>query len=355
MPGGKYGSVTTAEEFERGIGHEFCHDVVPIAFDINVSLGQGWAIERACGSAELNSLVPGTSSFRISSEFASPHSVNSMARGGIICFKLRPPPAPSASSHHVGQAAPRRSTRHSKALDVSTSDDSGGHDAASLALSATWKTLDGKQGMHGTTLPVPPSGPTTDVASASLRKAIALVRFVDLQTTFCNAGEEDATDLDGRLSRLATYRAGRDELVDEMAALGDATILDGGTNYSFLQTLEQIIELETTETNALVEHAKADATATSSSAASSVAARLRKRKRDGGASSSPPKELICPILHTLMTDPVSTVDGHTFEREAIAKWLEQHSTSPLTGLRLASKALTPNHSLRSLAEAFTGR
>ena len=43
-----------------------------------------------------------------------------------------------------------------------------------------------------------------------------------------------------------------------------------------------------------------------------------------------------------------TADGHTFERQAIEQWLQTHNTSPLTGLRLPTTAVTPNHALRSL-------
>lgn len=60
---------------------------------------------------------------------------------------------------------------------------------------------------------------------------------------------------------------------------------------------------------------------------------------------------LCPILHTRMVDPVCTADGHTFEREAIEKWLSLNDTSPLTGLRLPSKSLVPNHLLRQMLQA----
>jgi len=40
-------------------------------------------------------------------------------------------------------------------------------------------------------------------------------------------------------------------------------------------------------------------------------------------------------------------DGHTYEREAIKRWLETHNTSPLTNKVLYSKRLVPNHNLRS--------
>jgi hypothetical protein len=55
-----------------------------------------------------------------------------------------------------------------------------------------------------------------------------------------------------------------------------------------------------------------------------------------------------------MSDPVSTADGHTFERAAIERWLRTSQLSPLTGLGLPNKTLTPNHGLRSLAATFSG-
>ena len=51
-----------------------------------------------------------------------------------------------------------------------------------------------------------------------------------------------------------------------------------------------------------------------------------------------------------MSDPVSTVDGQTYERSAIARWLARKKTSPLTGMALETTALIPNHALRKLIE-----
>lgn len=50
----------------------------------------------------------------------------------------------------------------------------------------------------------------------------------------------------------------------------------------------------------------------------------------------------------VMRNPVCTVDGHTFEREAIEQWLISHDTSPLTGLRYLSSSPLP----RRTAESF---
>ena len=65
-----------------------------------------------------------------------------------------------------------------------------------------------------------------------------------------------------------------------------------------------------------------------------------------------PDDYICPITSEIMTDPVSTVDGFTYERTAITEWLRTKDTSPKTGATLESKALIPNYSLRSIIRSF---
>ena len=59
-----------------------------------------------------------------------------------------------------------------------------------------------------------------------------------------------------------------------------------------------------------------------------------------------PGSFLCPITHALMVDPVETSDGHIYERHAITTWLEDHSTSPLTGLTLPNKLLRANEARR---------
>jgi len=63
----------------------------------------------------------------------------------------------------------------------------------------------------------------------------------------------------------------------------------------------------------------------------------------------------CPITREVMKDPVVCSDGHTYERSAIQRWLQRNSTSPRTNLPLASNALIPNHSLRSIIHEYTIR
>mmetsp|Transcript_1196 Transcript_1196/g.2817 ORF Transcript_1196/g.2817 Transcript_1196/m.2817 type:complete len:331 (+) Transcript_1196:84-1076(+) len=65
-----------------------------------------------------------------------------------------------------------------------------------------------------------------------------------------------------------------------------------------------------------------------------------------------PQDFCCSITGDIMLDPVCTADGHTYERVAIARWLNGHETSPKTNSKLESKTLTPNHALRCAIDAY---
>ena len=68
----------------------------------------------------------------------------------------------------------------------------------------------------------------------------------------------------------------------------------------------------------------------------------------GGGGGGVPNELLCPITLCIMSDPVLAMDGHTYERAAIERWLRARRTSPRTGAPLASRQLVPNHAIRAL-------
>ena len=53
-----------------------------------------------------------------------------------------------------------------------------------------------------------------------------------------------------------------------------------------------------------------------------------------------------------MEDPVTTADGHAYERAAIAQWLRNHDTSPVTNAQLPHRKLAPAHALRQLIQEF---
>eukprot|EP00955_Chlamydomonas_euryale_P083114 363801-Chlamydomonas_euryale.AAC.12 len=49
-----------------------------------------------------------------------------------------------------------------------------------------------------------------------------------------------------------------------------------------------------------------------------------------------------------MSDPVIAADGYTYDRAAIAMWLQGgHNTSPMSNAPLPHQNLTPNNALRS--------
>jgi hypothetical protein len=67
---------------------------------------------------------------------------------------------------------------------------------------------------------------------------------------------------------------------------------------------------------------------------------------------SAPRAFICPIMFDIMTDPVSTPNGHTYERANISEWLAGHNTDPFTRIPLTSNQLTPNIALRDAIEEW---
>lgn len=60
-----------------------------------------------------------------------------------------------------------------------------------------------------------------------------------------------------------------------------------------------------------------------------------------------PPSFYCPISQQCLHDPVVLSDGHTYERRHIERWLQEHSTSPVSNEELAQKAIFPNHALRN--------
>jgi len=66
-----------------------------------------------------------------------------------------------------------------------------------------------------------------------------------------------------------------------------------------------------------------------------------------------PESFKCPITQEIMSDPVSTVDGLTYDRESIATWFRQgQRTSPLTNRELPSLRLVENVALRGAISEF---
>jgi len=70
-------------------------------------------------------------------------------------------------------------------------------------------------------------------------------------------------------------------------------------------------------------------------------------------SSKIPNEWFCPITIQLMFNPVIGPDGHTYEKEAIEKWLINNNSSPITKAPMFVHDLIPNIALRNTIEEFT--
>ena len=77
-----------------------------------------------------------------------------------------------------------------------------------------------------------------------------------------------------------------------------------------------------------------------------------------------PESFFCPITGEIMEDPVMCDDGHSYERTAIQRWLQQPRgvdeatgwprapRSPMTNLALRSVELRPNIALQGAIEAW---
>lgn len=58
------------------------------------------------------------------------------------------------------------------------------------------------------------------------------------------------------------------------------------------------------------------------------------------------KQYLCPLTKEVMREPMTDFEGNSFERDAILKYLDTHSTSPVTGNPLCPLHLTANSGLK---------
>jgi len=61
---------------------------------------------------------------------------------------------------------------------------------------------------------------------------------------------------------------------------------------------------------------------------------------------------ICPITLAVMKDPVICSDGHSYERNAIEKWLSTKNHSPMTRQIITNNSLIPNIVLRNIIQEY---
>lgn len=310
IPGCLYSSVASAAEFEESISTGFLHDAFPVAFNIKLEIlqqrgrrGQTVAIEKAYGSAELNeTLKLGDKSAIISSEFPSAGSADNL----LVLNPL-------GERFKVG---------------------------SKVGLRVSFTTLEGFAKTQELWVVLGSLQNTESAPVLTLRKALALIKYVDLQSEYCLQDENTNMTLAQRQSLhtdwIARFTELRGFLVAEMAATGDDTLQT--SNSATLQTIDQIITFEQQELTALD---------------TQQSNQCKDPRPKTCTRSNIPNSFLCPILHDIMSDPVVAADGHSYERSSIENWFSSGGKlSPLTGALLASQSLTPNHSLRKAIEDF---
>ena len=337
-------SVVLAAELVSTVAGDFDYDATPIALNINVKMPAGITIEKVMGSAELNSLRPGSSKAVISAEFAVPLEADDSCKGGIYLFKLT--------------EADRSLAGTMQAITVQWDDMCGTRRSCEVPFMVP-------AALSGTAESMPPS------CDPGIRVARALAEYVHTLTEYVVAGEKEAhasapvtaevgvqrdlldilrrcfrgdmkfTSLSQlpegtppslkahcahylRFARLSKY------LQSELESCGDTSL--SGSNRNIADTLQQIMSLEIEEISEYISAAEMTSV---------------------GGIDSCPRGMTCPIGLVLMTDPVIAADGHSYERGAISKWFDQgHDTSPVTGAQLASLALVSNHALKAAIQDY---
>ncbi|KAI8464102.1 MAG: hypothetical protein J3K34DRAFT_526479 [Monoraphidium minutum] len=66
----------------------------------------------------------------------------------------------------------------------------------------------------------------------------------------------------------------------------------------------------------------------------------------GGLGADTPDSFVCPLSQRVMTDPVVTPGGVTYDRPALEAWVRRHGTDPVTGHPISLPACPPNLNLR---------
>ena len=250
-PGCRYSSVDSAEEFEQSVAKEFLHDAFPIAFDIKLELlsAPQLTFEKGYGSAEVNeSLKLGASSLALSSEFPSAGEADN-----LLLLKLL--------------GAPPR---------------------GSVPVRVSWRSLEGlpqsielKAEMEEITAP--------STAAQALRKAVCLVKYVDLQSNYCLEdepafGESTEAQAQRHADWVRKFTAFRGELLAEMAAVGDETLQ--GSNAATLQTIDQIVNFEQDELKQLGLDQQCAAFDAEEAAAATKPRRSSRLSADGGGAAA---------------------------------------------------------------------
>ena len=240
-PGCRYSSVDSAEEFETSVATDFFHDAFPVAFDIKLELlpSSSLSFEKGYGSAEVNESL----------RTVSTHTFcrRSLSSGTLLTYRLRRQGAKSLSiSSEFPSAQGADNLLLLKLM--------GTVPKKSVGVRVSWRTLEGIPQQIEMKAEVEDMMTATTTAARSLRKAAALVKYVDLQSDYCLEDEPEEEETEAvQLARhthwLERFVAFRVELLKEMSAVGDDSLMGG--NAATLQTVDQILGFEKEEVERL--------------------------------------------------------------------------------------------------------
>ena len=192
-------------------------------------------------------------------------------------------------------------------------------------------------------------------AEAGLRAAIASGELSTLERALAAPARHEVRSCGGvQDSVLAEARAMRDRLLEAQQKAEREAKREAAAEAAKLAAAERAQEAAAREAKLAAaaapkaHEAAAAAAAATAAVAAAAAAGAVAAKTDASEAAEAPDDYMCPITAETMTDPVSTVDGFTYERKAITEWLQTKDTSPITGTKLESKLLISNMMARSL-------
>jgi len=226
VPGCTYASVVSATEFERSIAADFKFDVMPVAFDVAVSGGTSFTLQGAYGSSELARVKPGAKKAVLSSEFPSPCSGDAEAAAMALVAAAQAGAGGRASrkggrTHKAGTAAAKPLGASARGCGGSNGilgamrlfhvNPAAGH-AGQLTVTVEWRDRFKRKHKVSQVVALAPfpviaasssAAPPSVLEKAaffsdlSIRKAIALVRYVKLLQSYCLDEHSDEDESDG--------------------------------------------------------------------------------------------------------------------------------------------------------------
>eukprot|EP00466_Bigelowiella_natans_P006578 jgi/Bigna1/88160/estExt_fgenesh1_pg.C_280194 len=215
VAGCRYMSISSVQDAQASLVEDFPYEIAPIAVDIKMRFN-GADVIKGFGSSELLALKRGTKTVTLSGEFANSVTCDNEIMGGILVFKHLPP-----QNHEI----------HVKTTWKSIEKFAKSH-TAKIEFQYHHDEDENKQEDH--------------FSDDDIRKAVCLIRFVDLQEKYVQDENLDNAKLSKRrklelhkkwYERLVTYRLYFQEQMKMVAERPKRCLY-------ILDTLQQMIDYE---------------------------------------------------------------------------------------------------------------